>query len=457
MEPDYSNRFGGGSAASAVHPAVAIVLLLTIVLMFLLPRKYVIVPVLLVFFLTPFGQQYYVAGVHLFVTRILILCGGILIVWAKLSSRENVFTGGFTVIDKLFVAWAISRALCTFLEFMQAQALLNQCGFLWDTIGGYFLFRYLVRDEDDIVRVLKTFAVIVCIFAVTMTGERLFMRNLFGYIGARMVPPVREGAIRAQATFEDPIRCGTFAATVLCLFAWLWQSARARVASVFGMVGGMVMVVMSASSTPLLAFLACIIAIFMWPFRERMRLVRWGLVIGLIALHLVMKAPVWFIIDHVDLIAGNSGYHRAMLIDQCIRHFNDWWLIGAKSTAGWAYEMGDQANQFVSEAEGGGLVTLVLFVWLISRSFGQLARARRLANGNREQEWLCWLLGGALFSFVVSFFGIAFASQEQFAWYLLFALICVATVKVTEAKGDPVAAPVTLRQPPAYALPSIHA
>ena len=66
----------------------------------------------------------------------------------------------------------------------------------------------------------------------------------------------------------------------------------------------------------------------MFPFRKNTRAIRWGLVLLLISLHLAMKAPVWMLINHVDLVAGNSGYHRAMLIDACVNHFSEWWLIG---------------------------------------------------------------------------------------------------------------------------------
>jgi hypothetical protein len=432
MAPDFSMRFGGGQSVSGVHPVVVGIAVVAAVLIFVLPRKYVIVPVLLTIFLTPFGQQFYIAGTHVFITRILILCGLIRI--ACTNRRTQTFAGGFNSIDKVFLAWAIVRAVCTVLEFLQTQAIINQCGFLWDTIGGYVLFRFLIRDKEDIVRAIKTFALIVCVFAVTMTGERLFLRNAFGYIGGAMTPSVREGAIRAQGTFEGPIRCGTFGAALLCLFAWLWRIKRSRLAAIAGLTGATVMVVTSASSTPLLTYIAFIIGISMWPLRKHMRRVRWGLVIFLVLLQFVMKAPVWFAINHVDLIAGNSGYHRAMLIDQCVRHFGDWWLIGAQTTATWYFEMSDQCNQFVSEAENGGLATFILFMMIITRCLSRVGNARKLAVGNRNEEWLIWLLGASVFAYIVSFFGINFASQEAFAWFALIAMICAATTKVTQMK-----------------------
>ena len=43
-----------------------------------------------------------------------------------------------------------------------------------------------------------------------------------------------------------------------------------------------------------------------------------------------MKAPVWALIQRIDIVGGSSGWHRYELIDQCIKHFSDWWLMGVK-------------------------------------------------------------------------------------------------------------------------------
>ncbi len=121
-----------------------------------------------------------------------------------------------------------------------------------------------------------------------------------------------------------------------------------------GLVGSVLMTWTSNSSTSLLTFLAGIFAVFFWPFRKSMRAVRWGIVVGLFALQLVMKAPIWFLIAHIDLTGGSSSYHRAELIDLFIRHFFEWWLIGIKSSGAWGWDMWDTQNQFVNVGESGG-------------------------------------------------------------------------------------------------------
>src|SRR5262249_18269131 len=146
---------------------------------------------------------------------------------------------------------------------------------------------------------------------------------------------------------------------------------------------------------------------------------------------------IWFLINHLDLVAGNSGYHRAMLIDQCVRHFWDWWLFGVRSTLHWGWDLWDQANQFVAEAECGGLATLICFVLIIKRCFGRLGQARKVVEGISENEKMFWLFGAALYSHIIAFFGISYADQTTVSWYVLLALISAAT---GSALGSPAVA-----------------
>jgi hypothetical protein len=134
-----------------------------------------------------------------------------------------------------------------------------------------------------------------------------------------------------------------------------------------------------------------------------MRLIRRGLLITLVTLHLVMKAPVWALIGRLDATGSSSSYHRYMLVNNFITHFRDWWLLGTKDYNNWGWDMHDLANQYVFYGEQGGLATLVLFIAVISLSFGRIGSARRSLEGDRKQEWFLWCLGAALFAHVVVF------------------------------------------------------
>lgn len=166
-----------------------------------------------------------------------------------------------------------------------------------------------------------------------------------------------------------------------------------------------------------------------------------------VALALVMKAPVWYVVARFDLIGGH-GWDRAYLIDQFVHHISDWWLLGAKDNANWGSDTWDACNQFVAEGLYGGLSTFILFIVILKRGFSMIGRARRAAEGDRQQEWLFWCLGAALFSNVVAFWGIDYFDQTRLWWSAFLAMISVATVSglATETAPEPEVAPVTLKR-----------
>jgi hypothetical protein len=429
------SRFGNGAPDTLLHPIVLVTMIVTIALMLFLPRRYVIVPFLMCTFLTPLAQVVVVVGVHLMVVRILILFGWIRIGVAKFSSKIPIVSGGFNSIDKVFTLWALFRGVIGMLQFMERAAVVNQFGFFWDALGGYFLLRFMIQDEESISRTIKTFSVLACILGLFVLNERLRFQNIYGYLGGVSVTPdVRDGLVRAKASFSHAILAGVFAATLVPLFLYLWKGGKSKVAAVAGLIGSSAMVFSAASSTSILAYVAAFCGAGCWFLRRQMRPIRWALVLALLTLNLIMKAPVWFLIAHIDLVSGNSSYHRAELIDTFIRHFGDWWLVGAKTTGGWGFEMWDVINQFVAEGELGGLATLVCFILIITLCYKKLGMARKMVEGDISREWLIWLLGVALFSHIVSFFGITYFDQTRVSWFALLAMISVVTSSILAVK-----------------------
>lgn len=432
---DFTNfRIGGGATATALSPIILALTIITIVLIFLLPRRLVIVPLTFLSIMAPFGQQIYIGGAHLYIARILTLVGWGRVALRDRSSDTSIFAGGFSAIDKIYVAWAFCRMLATCLLFPQIGAIVNQVGFIIDGIGGYLLLRVLIRNEDEIAVTIRILSVVVCVVAAGMIVEIVRGENIFGYVGGQAIPELRAGRIRAQGPFAHAIRAGTFGATLLCMNLWLWRSGKSPWLGILGVVGSVIATFTSASSTPLMAFAASIFAICFWPVRRWMQMIRRGIVVFLIGLQLVMKAPVWWVINHIDVIGGNSAYHRTMIVDQFIRHFSDWWLIGIKSAASWGWDMWDSANQFVAEGESGGLATFICFITLLVVLFRRIGKARAAIEGDRRREWQFWFLGCTVFTFIVSFFGISFSDQAEFGWHAFLAISVVATASLGQRR-----------------------
>src|SRR5205085_3411503 len=142
---------------------------------------------------------------------------------------------------------------------------------------------------------------------------------------------VRDGHVRCMGPFRSPITAGSLGATLSLLYlAPLWRALEGRTwlaglrSSVVGLGASLAIMIASHSSGPLLAFVGGLVALAFWRLREKMRRVRWGIALALLGLHLVMKAPVWFLIARISDIIGGGGYHRAALIDQFVSCFTSW-------------------------------------------------------------------------------------------------------------------------------------
>ncbi len=329
--PPANNTFGGGATETVLGTGVLVLMLVVILLTLLLPRRWVLAPLLFGIFLFP-AQTFVVGGVHLFVRRILILVGLVRSV-ASRSSETPLFGGGFNAVDGLFILYVVFRSTAFVLLYQAMGAVTNQFGTIWDALGGYLLVRFLIQDDMDVQRVIKIFSAIAAVLAATMLYEKFSHVNLYGFIGGHpIISEIRNGSLRAQGPFHHAILAGTFGATLLPLFFWLWKSGKSRFLGLIGMFASAAITISSSSSTPVSAFLAGALAICFWPIRGRMQIVRWGIVIAILALNFAMNAPVWWAIEHIDFAGGSAGQHRAELVDNFIRHFPDWWLIGTKIT-----------------------------------------------------------------------------------------------------------------------------
>ena len=422
MEPEHF-RFGGGAADTLLTPVGALAMLIIVALIFGLPRNKVIVPFLLGSFTIPIQQVVVLGGLHFTVLRILIIAA--LIRRAMTGSRK--FPGGLNGVDRMVILWALSLETVLSLQWMEMQVFIHNLADLLDILGGYLVVRFFIPDGVTVRRTIKTLAVVCIIQGACMLNEQIAHVNVFGYVGG-LGPwlTIRDGKIRSEGVLGC-ISAGAFGGALLPLFMWLWTERRSRILAYAGIAGATAMVFTSNSSTSLLALAATALGILFWPLRKRMRMVRWALTLTLVALHLVMKAPVWALITRVDLTGSSSGYHRFYLVDNCIRHFSDWWLLGYKHYDQWGYDMFDLCNQFVVQALTGGLLALVAYVAIFTKSFGAIGTARKKIQGDRRYEWYLWCLGSTLFSIVVAHFGINYPPMMEIGLFTLWVCISVAT------------------------------
>jgi hypothetical protein len=424
-------RFGGVQSGY-VHPLILIAVLIGAALILLLPRKQVLTPFLMTSILVPMDQVVVIAGFHFQMIRLLILVG-----WIRVLMNGGAGRRRWTGIDTGVVAWGILTAINISLLWQSTAAFQNQLGTLYTVFGLYFLLRALSQDEDTLVVAIRALAWTSAVVACVMVVEQATHHNPYAYIWATAPQGSsvmeRDGKFRAMACFAHPLLAGSFGAICLPMFVCLWRAGKkSRTFAWVGIASSTAIVLAANSSTPLLAFMGSLLALLLWPIRGSMRMLRWGMVIVLTALHLVMKAPVWALIARVDFTGSSSGYHRYQLVDQFIRHFADWWMLGTTHNAEWGWDMWDLANQYVAVGETSGLLPFIFFMAIIVSSFKMIGRARKRAC-DRATESFVWAIGAAMFANVVAFFGISYYDQTMVVWYLLLAIIPIGCAP----KGQP--------------------
>jgi len=377
--------------------------------------------------LMPLGQEIAVAGLHVYFLRILILVG----LCRLLMRRESV---GLRLVaaDKLFLGWVFAGFAC---ELMRGPSPAT-FGMLYDVAGVYFIIRILTRTADDILFYLRVLAVLGVVIAVSMTFESVTHRNPFFVFGG--VPEFttqRGDQFRCQGSFRHPILAGTFGATLFPLLVGFWRNVgRGKWLAIAGMIGSLIIIITSASSGPLLTFLAALAGFCLWPMRNTMRFFRRGVVVLIVGLAMVMNAPVWFLIGKISGLTGGGGYYRSYLIDEFVRHFSQWWLIGTSYTANWAGagigevlvanpNMVDITNHYIAQGVEGGIVGLGFFLAMIVACFKIVGRFVRGETEPPVGRILLWAFGACLAAHCTAFISISYFDQINVFWLWLLAVI----------------------------------
>ncbi len=447
--PNYSadrpaNFYFGGGGDTFATPLAIVVLLLAAILIVTLPRKYVVVPFLLVGLLIPLGVSLVVAGLHFSADRLLLI-----VAWSRLLARGERYPHRLNSLDKVIVYGFLINSIAYVLAWREFGALINRAGFLCTSTGSYLLLRSLIRTKEDVLLAIKVLAVVMAILAPPMWYEHKTQHNLFSLVGAaEWNINLRDGKIRATGPFGASIIGGTLGVVSIPLFVGLWQYGRAKLLAGIGIVSSCVLMIASASSTPIMSLPAGIIALCLWPWRNKMRSVRRGIVVLLVCLQVEMgiksRAPVWFAIDRVSGFLGGSGWHRAMLIDNFVRHFFEWCLIGTKNYPDWGWSMWDVDNAFVGAGVTGGLPGFILYLLIFVygyRMIGVETRAAWKSGKSGKDARLIWAIGAALFANTTGFFGIVYFDQSVLAWYALLVMIQV-TPTFCATQSEPESEPI---------------
>lgn len=390
------------------------------IMMLLLPRKWAMIPILVIVCFIPSVQKIAILGLDFNFVRIMALLG-----FLRLWLRAEYIGFQWKSLDKAIIGWVLSSTVIYTLGHGSFSAMVNRLGFAFDAMGMYFLFRCLIRNWSDLGNMIQGAIVISIPVAIAFLLENRTRQNIFSVFGGvPAITIIRQGRLRCQGAFPHPIIAGCFWASLTPLFAaFWWKSLRDRLWAMTGLTAAVIIIICTASSTPIMGIMAAMLGGGMFYLRHYLKWIRWGTVFALLGLHLVMKAPVWHLISRVSAVGGSTGWHRYNLINQTINRFGEWWLLGTTSTAHWGWGLQDITNQYVVEAVTGGFLTLCLFVVLIVFAFRGVGYLWRSNQKNAYLLAVSWALGVCLFVHCVNFIGVSYFGQIYVVWYLLLAVI----------------------------------
>jgi len=300
----------------------------------------------------------------------------------------------------------------------------------------YFAFRCLVADVAEFRWFLKAFLFVLTPYMVLLFREHFARHSMFTALGAVEGLVTRDDdSVRCCGSFRYASLLGTLGASFLPVYFGLWFDRNERRVAWIGMAFCACIVWLSNSGGPINAAAIAMVGWLLWPLRTRMRLVRWGILawIGLAAM--VMKAPVWYLIAKVSDLTGGDGWHRSYLIDVSFRHLHQWWLAGMRDelTVDWfpyvvrSTGFADITNAYISFGLSAGLVSMFLFIALLSKAFSEIGKAFSLLRLDPEgldgTGYLVWAMGAMLASHVANWFGVTYWDQTYMVWFMQLAVI----------------------------------
>lgn len=398
-------------------------------------RRWALLVIIIGLLFTTQGQYIQVLGINIFPGRILETAGFI-----RVMVRQEFTFRGLNKIDKSMYILYLFTVVVYLIRSKDPQA--YQIGLTVDAILAYSVFRGLIGDIDDLKWFLRIFVFSLLPYTVLVFAEMLTGQNAFAFMGGIIEHSLgRGGRPRCWGSFAHPILLGSFGASFLPLYIAYWLANRKNVLAIGGVGLCLGIVFCSNSGGPLAAVIVCLMGWLFWPMKQMMWWVRCGIVGMLVALAVVMKAPIWYVFDRVSRITAGEGWHRSYLIEVAMTNIEKWWLAGMalSETHQWfpysspLLEGSDITNLYIAFGLSAGLGAIGLLVMVLMSAFSHIGKAlaihRELSGKPDEDEFMLWGLGVMLMVHMINWFGVTYFDQQNIVWFMHIAAISSITKK----------------------------
>lgn len=400
-------------------------LFVNIIFLFLLPRHKALIPILVGTCYMTLAQGIELGPFSFPLIRLLFAAGFLRVLlrgeWKEIKLNR---------LDHTIILWGCWLILSSLLKDNFIEALVYRLGLTYNAILIYFLIRVFCQTFEECISTFKFISLILIPIALEMLMEHLSNRNYFSVFGGvSQTPIIREGNIRAQGPFAHPILAGTVGAVTFPLMLALWKSNKK--VSIAGILSSSLIVIFSSSSGPLASYCLGLLGILSFRYRHKLKLLRVLAVVLYAFLDLVMKAPAYFLMARIPLVAGSTGWHRARLIESAFEHLDEWWLCGTDYTrhwmptgVSWSKNHTDITNHYLQMGVNGGLGLIIIFIFSLYFAFSYIGKLLiTFSQDTRFKQFFCWMLGVSVFSITATMISVSFFDQSLVFLYLPLALI----------------------------------
>lgn len=375
------------------------------------------------------GQGLSIAGFNMYAHRFLEIAG-----FARVMSRGEFSFKRMNTIDRMLLIFYGYLTIVFLIRSDVAQVF--QIGVLVDAILCYFTFRGLVGNLSDIKWFLKTYLLLLVPYAGLILIESFARTNVFVSMGGIDYSWwMRGGRPRCTGSFRHASLLGTLGASFIPLYIALGCTRAQRTIAVLGTGFGLAIIWASNSGGPANCAVTAIAGWMLWGLRMHMKFFRWMLVVVILAMAMMMQAPIWYLMAKASSLSGGDGWHRSYLLDIAYQHLDKWWLAGMalRDTWDWfpygieATGGADITNQFLSYGITSGLGAMFLFIALLVCSFKRLGRAmaavRQRTEVSNGAEHMLWGSGVVLALHIMNWLGITYFDQTYLLWFMQLAIV----------------------------------
>lgn len=334
---------------------------------------------------------------------------------------------------------------------------LSRVGTLVDIVLVYVAFRCLVRDAADLRWLLARFLLVLVPYCASVVVELLTGENPLAIVGG--IPIVWNDGVRIRpfGTFLHPSLLGTMGASFALLYLAIAAGRSGRAWGIAGVIASSAIVVLSNAGGPA-TFVALGLAFWaLWFVRAHMKKVQIGAALALIGLAIAMRDPIYFLPSKFSSLVGGGGWHRSYLMQQGIRHFDEWWLAGMPldQTLHWfpylVMGAADITNLFLWFGLDGGMLAMLLLIGFLVTAFQYAGRALEKYRGfvppRRDDELLLWGLGVVLAGHIANFFAITYFDQTMLIWLFQVAALSALSQSVLQPISPKAEQPSDFRRP----------